>query len=133
LNTLTVAAGIALRWYSIWYLGRFFTVDVAIAAGHRLIDTGPYRRIRHPAYTGELLAFLGLGLLFHNALSLVVLAAPITLAFGSGCLLARRRGPTPARPTTLVRPLQRLRQAVQLVELASRRPSPRQFFPRDAA
>jgi protein-S-isoprenylcysteine O-methyltransferase Ste14 len=39
-NTLTVAAGIALRWYSIWYLGRFFTVDVAIAAGHRLIDTG---------------------------------------------------------------------------------------------
>jgi protein-S-isoprenylcysteine O-methyltransferase len=76
-----VAAGVALRWYSIWYLGRFFTVDVAIAAEHRLIDTGPYRRIRHPAYTGALLAFLGLGLLFHNALSLVVLTAPITLAF----------------------------------------------------
>jgi protein-S-isoprenylcysteine O-methyltransferase len=76
-----VAAGVVLRWYSIWYLGRFFTVDVAIAAGHRLIDTGPYRRIRHPSYSGALLAFLGLSLLFHNALSMVVLLVPISLAF----------------------------------------------------
>jgi protein-S-isoprenylcysteine O-methyltransferase len=30
-------AGLALRWYAIIYLGRFFTVNVAIASDHRLI------------------------------------------------------------------------------------------------
>src|SRR5882724_12279515 len=35
--------GLALRWYSIGYLGRYFTVDVSISAEHKLIDSGPYR------------------------------------------------------------------------------------------
>ena len=54
--------GIVLRWYSIGHLGRYFTVDVAIAKEHRVIDSGPYRFIRHPSYTGALVAFLGFGL-----------------------------------------------------------------------
>jgi hypothetical protein len=37
-----------LRWYSIGYLGRYFTVDVSISTEHKLIDSGPYRHIRHP-------------------------------------------------------------------------------------
>jgi len=74
-------AGLALRWYAIAYLGRSFTFDVAVAADQHVIDTGPYRRIRHPAYTGSLLSFVGLGLCGGNALSLVVLVAPIAWAF----------------------------------------------------
>src|SRR6266480_2728660 len=35
--------GLALRWYSIGYLGRYFSVDVSISAEHKLIDSGPYR------------------------------------------------------------------------------------------
>src|SRR4051794_1071079 len=58
--------GIALRWYSIIHLGRFFTVDVSIAAGHKVIDTGPYRYVRHPSYAGALLAFVGYGLCVGN-------------------------------------------------------------------
>ena len=73
--------GLALRWYSIIYLGRFFTVNVAIHSGHEIIDTGPYKRIRHPSYTGALLAFLGLGLCLTNWLSLLVLFLPILWAF----------------------------------------------------
>ena len=61
--------GIMLRWYSIARLGRFFTVDVSIAREHRLIDSGPYRFIRHPSYTGALIAFLGFGLCLGNWLS----------------------------------------------------------------
>src|SRR3954447_27028842 len=49
--------GLSLRWYAILYLGRFFTVNVAIHSGHEIIDTGPYKRIRHPSYAGALLAF----------------------------------------------------------------------------
>ncbi|PIP80430.1 MAG: isoprenylcysteine carboxyl methyltransferase [Gammaproteobacteria bacterium CG22_combo_CG10-13_8_21_14_all_40_8] len=70
-----------LRWYSIIYLGKFFTVNVAIAQDHRVIDTGPYRFIRHPSYTGLLLELLGFGLFLQNWLSLTILLVPITLAF----------------------------------------------------
>ena len=74
-------SGVALRWYAIVHLGRFFTVDVAIAEGHRVIDTGPYRLVRHPSYAGALLAFAGLGLLTGNAISLALFLVPITAAY----------------------------------------------------
>jgi protein-S-isoprenylcysteine O-methyltransferase len=73
--------GLALRWYSIIYLGRFFTVNVAIHSGHEIIDTGPYRYIRHPSYAGALLAFFGLGLSLSSWLSLALLMLPIFWAF----------------------------------------------------
>jgi protein-S-isoprenylcysteine O-methyltransferase len=80
-GVIVFLAGIALRWYAIIYLGRFFTVNVAIAADHRLIDTGPYRYVRHPSYSGALLAFLGLGLCIANWLSLACAVLPTLLAF----------------------------------------------------
>jgi protein-S-isoprenylcysteine O-methyltransferase len=73
--------GLGLRWYSIIYLGRFFTVNVAIAHDHQLIDRGPYRYVRHPSYTGALLAFLGIGLALANWASLAILMLPIPFAF----------------------------------------------------
>ena len=73
--------GLALRWYSIGYLGRFFTVDVSISAEHKLIDAGPYRYVRHPSYTGALLAFLGLGFCFGNWLSILFLIWVPIVAF----------------------------------------------------
>jgi protein-S-isoprenylcysteine O-methyltransferase len=73
--------GLAIRWYSIIYLGRFFTVNVAIAADHQLIDTGPYRRVRHPSYTGALLAFLGLAMCMQNWASLAIMMIGTTAAF----------------------------------------------------
>ena len=74
-------AGLTLRWYSIIYLGRFFTVNVAIHSSHEIIDTGPYARIRHPSYSGALLAFLGLALSLTNWVSLAVMMVPISWAF----------------------------------------------------
>ena len=74
------AIGTTLRWWAIYYLGRFFTVDVAVAADHQIIDTGPYRLIRHPSYTGLILQFLGLGLTFGTVLSLAVVAIPPVLS-----------------------------------------------------
>jgi protein-S-isoprenylcysteine O-methyltransferase len=75
------AAGLVLRWYSIFYLGRFFTVNVAIHSRHEIIDTGPYRRIRHPSYSGALLAFLGLALSLDNWASLALVMLPVLMAF----------------------------------------------------
>jgi protein-S-isoprenylcysteine O-methyltransferase Ste14 len=73
-------AGLAVRWVSIFTLGRFFTVDVAIHNGHTLVEVGLYRHLRHPSYSGLLLAFLGLGVMFANWLSFIAIVVPITLA-----------------------------------------------------
>jgi protein-S-isoprenylcysteine O-methyltransferase len=69
--------GLVVRSWAIVHLGRFFTVNVAVAADQRIIETGPYRSIRHPSYTGLLLLAVGLGLCFGNFASLVVLVVPM--------------------------------------------------------
>lgn len=58
--------GIALRWYSVTILGKYFTFDVATHEGQVLIEAGPYRYIRHPSYSGALLSLLGFGLSLGN-------------------------------------------------------------------
>lgn len=80
LSLLFVTGGMVLRWVSIFILGRHFTVNVAIVPGHHLIETGPYRRVRHPSYTGLLLAFFGTGLFLNNWLALGILMLPICRA-----------------------------------------------------
>ena len=79
-GVLLFAAGSALRWWSIRHLGRFFTVDVAVARDQRVVDDGPYRLVRHPSYSGLLLQFAGLALTLGSVLSLVVVLVPTFLA-----------------------------------------------------
>ena len=78
---IVILAGIVLRWIAILTLKRQFTVDVAITTEHRLITHGIYRHLRHPAYAGSLLSFLGLGLAFANYLSIIVIMGCVLPAF----------------------------------------------------
>ena len=73
--------GLALRWFSIGYLGRYFTVNVAVNPEQTVVDSGPYRYVRHPSYTGALLAFIGFGCSLCNWLSILFLTLPIIAAF----------------------------------------------------
>src|SRR5437868_6297963 len=73
LGILLIYVGIALRLYAIHVLGTSFTTEVAIAPEQTVIETGPYRLIRHPSYTGFLITLLGFGLSVTNWLSLLVL------------------------------------------------------------
>ena len=66
-------AGIGLRAWSIVSLGRFFTYAVQVEEGQRVVEDGPYRLLRHPSYTGLLMAFAGFGLALDNWLSLAVI------------------------------------------------------------
>ncbi|MHC1480064.1 methyltransferase family protein [Frateuria aurantia] len=75
-------AGLGLRWYSILHLGRWFTVDVAIHAEQPLIDSGPYRRLRHPSYSGALLALIGMGLSTGHYAAMLLMWLPALPAFG---------------------------------------------------
>jgi len=54
-----VAAGVALACWSRYLLGRNWSSVVQIKKDHELIEAGPYRYIRHPIYSGLLLAFIG--------------------------------------------------------------------------
>jgi len=73
LSILLMYVGIALRFYAITVLGAFFTTTVAVAPEQTVIETGPYRLIRHPSYTGFLIILLGFGFSLTNWLSLLVI------------------------------------------------------------
>ena len=51
--------GIGLALWARFYLGRFWSARVTIKQDHRLISSGPYARLRHPIYSGLLLALAG--------------------------------------------------------------------------
>ncbi|MFN2624260.1 MAG: isoprenylcysteine carboxylmethyltransferase family protein [Chthoniobacterales bacterium] len=75
------AAGLILRWWAIVTLGRFFTVDVTIESDHELVEQGPFQWVRHPSYTGVLLAFVGWALTLWNWAAITVVLVPIFAAF----------------------------------------------------
>ena len=62
LGLALVAAGTLLRVTCYRSLGPFFTFDLALLPKHKLITSGPYAIVRHPAYSGSLLVCAGLGL-----------------------------------------------------------------------
>ena len=73
--------GIAFRLWAVRTLGRFFRIAVTVHDDHRLIEGGPYRRLRHPSYTGALATMLGFGLAIGNWLSLAAAMLPPLAAF----------------------------------------------------
>ncbi len=73
LGVALLLLGVALRWYAIWTLGRYFTRDVAVSTDQKVVQNGPYRSIRHPAYSGTFLTMAGVGLAMTNWASLIAL------------------------------------------------------------
>lgn len=64
LTLAPLAAGIAILGlilviFSRYYLGRYWSGTVALKQDHKLIQNGPYRFVRHPLYTGLILAAFG--------------------------------------------------------------------------
>ena len=72
-----LVAGTALRWAAILTLWKYFTPNVSILEGHRVVRRGLYGVVRHPSYTGLLARYLGLGLALANWLSLALLFLPM--------------------------------------------------------
>lgn len=52
--------GMGIRLWCYQALGRLFTFELALLPNHKLITTGPYAFVRHPSYTGGLLALAGM-------------------------------------------------------------------------
>jgi methyltransferase len=64
----------ALRWYAIYTLGPYWSVDIYQVKMHPIVKKGPYAYFRHPNYFAVMLEFLVLP---------YSLGCPVTLIWGS--------------------------------------------------
>jgi protein-S-isoprenylcysteine O-methyltransferase Ste14 len=71
-----------MRIWAVRTLGPHFTGLVTVEASQPVIDSGPYALLRHPAYSGALLAGIGGAVLFASNVALaltLLLALPVYL------------------------------------------------------
>lgn len=64
------ALGVFLRYWGISHLRHQFTRHVSVRPDDELVSSGPYKKLRHPLYTGLLLIIIGICL----SLGIVILA-----------------------------------------------------------
>jgi protein-S-isoprenylcysteine O-methyltransferase Ste14 len=74
LGILIVVSGLLLAVWARIHLGTNWSGRVSVKENHELIQSGPYRRIRHPIYTGLLLAMLGTALAIGQWRGLIAVA-----------------------------------------------------------
>ncbi|WP_430883329.1 methyltransferase family protein [Fusibacter sp. JL216-2] len=67
-----VCTGTLFRGISIRTLGNFFSRDVEKWNNHRVIDSGVYKKIRHPAYLGNIVQVIGFPLVLNSYLCLTL-------------------------------------------------------------
>ncbi len=74
-------AGILFRQWAVLTLGRYFSDTVGVQKGQKVVDSGPYRYVRHPSYTGILVVFLGIGLALQSWGALLLLLLIFVFVF----------------------------------------------------
>jgi protein-S-isoprenylcysteine O-methyltransferase Ste14 len=79
LGLVLLWTGVGFRLWAIRTLGRYFRGVVHIQEGHQVVRSGPYHYLRHPSYTGALVAVFGIGLTFANVAALVAFVGCVLL------------------------------------------------------
>ena len=92
---LVVLSGLAFTWWARLYLGRLWSSSVTKKADHRVVDTGPYAIVRHPIYTGIILACAATAAQLGTALAV----AGVLVLWVGFWIKATARGTFPSRPT----------------------------------
>jgi protein-S-isoprenylcysteine O-methyltransferase Ste14 len=67
---LLCLVGFAFAWWARIHLGHLWSAFVTRKADHRIVDTGPYGIVRHPIYTGIILAAIALAIVKGTLLAL---------------------------------------------------------------
>ncbi len=76
------ATGLAVRAWSMRALGRFYSRTLRTEGDHQaLVDTGPYRWIRHPGYLGSLLTWTGFSLTSRRAPVVAIIVGLLGAAY----------------------------------------------------
>ncbi|HEV8142202.1 MAG TPA: isoprenylcysteine carboxylmethyltransferase family protein [Methylomirabilota bacterium] len=82
---LLAILGFAFTWWARIALGRLWSGTVTRKAGHVIVTTGPYALVRHPIYTGILLAVVATALSRGTVLTYVG-----AVVFGIGLVIKAR-------------------------------------------
>ena len=76
---VVVLLGISFTWWARIHLGRFWSNAITHKEGHSIIESGPYGLVRHPIYTGLIIAILATGAAVATAASLL---GALLISFG---------------------------------------------------
>jgi protein-S-isoprenylcysteine O-methyltransferase Ste14 len=74
IGVAAVAIGLAISIWARFVIGRNWSGTVTLKEDHEMVESGPYRHVRHPIYSGLLLAFLGSAVAWGEWRGLVALA-----------------------------------------------------------
>jgi protein-S-isoprenylcysteine O-methyltransferase Ste14 len=86
-------AGLVFAWWARLHLGALWSGMLTLREGHRVVDTGPYRLVRHPIYTGFIAAGWALALMVGAPAALagaLVLTVVMSVKSGTEERLLRR-------------------------------------------
>jgi protein-S-isoprenylcysteine O-methyltransferase len=86
MGTAFAIMGVAFAIWSRQLLRNNWSGEVAITEGQRLIHSGPYAIVRHPIYTGMLLALLGTTLVASTVSSLLGFGLAILSLWQKACV-----------------------------------------------
>jgi len=73
--------GAALRLWAVYTLGQYFTYVVHVSADQKVVETGPYRWLRHPSYTGGALEGVGIGLAMRYGLAPLIVGGGMLASY----------------------------------------------------
>lgn len=76
-----ICAGLALRLYSIFTLGKYFTATARSTNEHILIKSGPYSIVRHPSYLGAMIVMIGVPVLLNNVITFFITIILLCIAY----------------------------------------------------
>jgi protein-S-isoprenylcysteine O-methyltransferase Ste14 len=74
LGILLTTAGIAFAIWARFYIGQNWSGAVTVKVGHELVRGGPYRWVRHPIYSGILLALFGTAVARRQVIGFIAVA-----------------------------------------------------------
>jgi protein-S-isoprenylcysteine O-methyltransferase Ste14 len=78
---ILIGLGLFYRIWSISTLGRQFTATVRFEQKHQLIETGPYKLVRHPSYLGAFVTIIGYPVFLHTPLGIGIAAVAMFIAY----------------------------------------------------
>ncbi len=81
LGIFMIIFGISFRAWAVNTLGKYFTATVQIKEGHQLVQSGPYRLVRHPSYSGAFIALIAGGVILESLLGFMISCIAMMIAY----------------------------------------------------